>query len=128
MSNTFSIIKKTPKVVAETLKKGKDGTMWYVGCCEDITDCKAGDFCFDPDNYDIYRFVNGSWGFVCNLNNLDKIQQFIDEYQPIIERLIKEINNSPAYKSWWFGTKDEYNAMTQDEKTMYELHFIEEGS
>ena len=29
---------------------------------------------------------------------------------------------------WWFGTREEYNAMTSEEKAEYSLHFIEEGS
>lgn len=33
-----------------------------------------------------------------------------------------------TFPDWWFGTRAEYNAMTQDEKNMFELHFIEEGS
>lgn len=126
--STFSIIQKTPKVIAEALAKGKDGTTWYVGDCEDIKNCKAGDFCFNSDSYDIHRFVNGGWTFVCNLNNLEKIEEFIAEYKSIIEQLIAELKNSPTYRPWWFGTKDEYNSMTQDERNMYELHFIEEGS
>lgn len=29
---------------------------------------------------------------------------------------------------WWFGTRDEYNALSSDEKTAKSLYFIEEGT
>ncbi len=30
--------------------------------------------------------------------------------------------------NWWFGTRNEYNALLPEEKTAYELYFIEEGT
>ena len=29
---------------------------------------------------------------------------------------------------WWFGTREEYNSMSEEERNIYDLHFIEEGS
>ncbi len=31
-----------------------------------------------------------------------------------------------TFPDWWFGTMAEYNAMTDEEKSLYTLHFIEE--
>ncbi len=33
-----------------------------------------------------------------------------------------------TFPHWWFGTKDEYNSLSEEEKAGYYLHFIEEGS
>lgn len=33
-----------------------------------------------------------------------------------------------VFPDWWFGTRDEYNALTDNEKTSKQLYFIEEGS
>ncbi len=139
-----------------TLAKGKDGTTWYSGTLDTVLSCKKGDFCFDYSGFDIYKCVKGgnpetsSWEWVCNLNNLNQITEFISKNQKEIESalnnlntqaeslstdvlnkvnlMLKKITDSAAYKPWWFGTREEYNAMTSDERNKYELHFIEEGT
>lgn len=33
-----------------------------------------------------------------------------------------------VFPDWWFGTRSEYNALSEGEKTSKQLYFIEEGS
>lgn len=33
-----------------------------------------------------------------------------------------------SFPNWWFGTRNEYNNMSDEEKNRYYLHFIEEES
>lgn len=33
-----------------------------------------------------------------------------------------------SFPNWWFGTRKEYNNMSDEEKNGYYLHFIEEDS
>lgn len=33
-----------------------------------------------------------------------------------------------AFPAWWFGTADEYNALSSEKKTAYYLYFIKDGS
>ena len=126
--NDVTVIRNTPKAVAVTLMKGRDGTVWYVGTPDGVGSCKTGDFCFDPDSYDLFRYSDGAWGLLCNINNLDRIEEFIDGYTGKIEAIISQVTDSPCYKPWWFGTREEYNAMTAEQRAAWELHFIEEGS
>lgn len=35
---------------------------------------------------------------------------------------------SVTFPDWWFGTRNEYNLLTQEERDSFYLHFIEEGS
>ena len=109
-------------LTARLLSKGKDGATWHSGALESITSCKKGDFCFNPDTFEIYKcFYGGNsntavWEFVCCLDPTGEIRQ-----------ILAELNANPITKAW-FGTREEYNAMTSDERNMYELHFIEEGT
>lgn len=151
MSNVV-IVQKTPRVTVKTLAKGKDGSTWYAGAPNSVQSCVTGDFCFDPETFNVYKCTNGGtpqfaqWELICNLNNLNKIMEFINTYQNDLEMLIgnfrhqadlikqdvlntlDKISNSSAYKPWWFGTREEYNAMSQSEINKYELFFVEEGS
>ena len=33
-----------------------------------------------------------------------------------------------AFPNWWFGTRNEYNSLTSEERNSKDLYFIEEGS
>lgn len=144
---------KNKKVIAaRILTKGQDGATWYTGSPDTVTLCKKGDLCFDSVTFDIYKCIIGGnsntavWEWVCNLNNLNQITEFINTYKDKIEDILKDLDNqagaikqdvkimldmltnSQAYKPWWFGTREEYNSMTEAERNKYKLHFVEEGS
>ena len=112
------------------LTKGKDGATWYSGDPAAISYCKTGDFCFDPETYDIYKCKKGGigtaaeWDCICNLDATGEIGKLRTEYT----ELLASLSDMAAFSPWWFGTREEYNAMTSEEKAEYSLHFIEEGS
>lgn len=123
-------IKPVQKVIVKTLAKGKDGATWYSGYPSDIPYCKAGDFCFNAETFDISHCVSGGdsnsaeWEVVCNLDVSGQIDRLRSDYSALLESL----SDIPAFCPWWFGTRNEYNAMTAEERNGYSLHFIEEGS
>lgn len=110
------------RVIVKTLPKGRDGNTWHRGTPDSVSLCKKGDFCFDENTFNIYYCVSGGnsntavWEFVCCLDPTGEIRQ-----------ILAELNANPITKAW-FGTREEYNAMTSDERNMYDLHFIEEGT
>lgn len=123
-------IEQRRKIIAKTLAKGKDGATWYSGDPAAIPSCKTGDFCFDPETYDIYKCTKGGigtaavWETVCNLDPTGEIDELKEEYYALLDQL----SDMAAFSPWWFGTRKEYNALTAEEKAEYALHFIEEGS
>lgn len=123
-------IEKRRKIIANILAKGKDGATWYSGDPAAISYCKTGDFCFDPASFDIYQCMiggvgkNALWETVCNLDATGEIKRLQNEYQ----ELLASLTDIPAFCPWWFGTRAQYNAMSNDEKEAYSMHFIEEGS
>lgn len=125
---------KIPKVIAATLQKGQDGATWHSGDVKTVMSCKNGDYCFNPDTFDIYKCIGGGnadisqWEWICNLNNLDKINDFLNSSRQELQKLIDSVIESPAYKPWWFGTREEYNSISEEERNIYDLHFIEEGT
>lgn len=122
MNKTIFARLKIPKVKAATLPKGQDGATWYAGSPNAVILCKKGDFCFDPGTFDIYKCIVGgnynaaAWELVCTLDPTGEIKQ-----------ILADLETNPIMKAW-FGTKEEYNAMTEADRNKYELHFIEEGS
>ena len=148
---------KNKKIIhANILSKGKDGSTWHNSAPEKVALCKKGDFCFDGSTFDVHYCISGgnektaNWEWVCNLNNLEQIAAFIarhqEEYEAIlksfteraaeiesnvhanVEKILEYITASYAYKPWWFGTREEYNSMTVEQRNAYVLHFIEEGT
>lgn len=110
------------RIKVRILQKGKDGSTWYSGDVSSISLCKTGDFCLNPDTFDILKCTSGGspdtaqWETVCNLDATGEIKQ-----------ILAELEANPI-TSAWFGTRDEYNALTQEEREAFELHFIEEGT
>jgi hypothetical protein len=119
---------KQNKVNAETHGRGIDGATWYLGTPEKIETFKSGDFCFDDENFDIYRCEKGEWVLLCNLNNLHLIYELCEKYKIMLQELVDNAKEHPSYREWWFGTREEYNSLTQDERNEKLIYFIEEGT
>lgn len=119
---------KQSNVQAETYKRGIDGATWYLGSPEELESYKSGDFCFDDDNLDIYRCEKGEWVLLCNLNNLHLIYELCEKYEKMFQELVDNAKEHPSYREWWFGTREEYNSLTKDERNEKLIYFIEEGT
>lgn len=119
---------KQSNVQAETYKRGIDGATWYLGSPEELESYKSGDFCFDDNNLDIYRCEKGEWVLLCNLNNLHLIYELCDKYEKMFQELVENAKQHPSYREWWFGTREEYNSLTNDERNEKLIYFIEEGT
>lgn len=119
---------KQSNVQAETYKRGIDGATWYLGSPKELESYKSGDFCFDDDNLDIYRCEKGEWVLLCNLNNLHLIYELCEKYEKMFQELVDNAKKHPSYREWWFGTREEYNSLTNDERNEKLIYFIEEGT
>lgn len=119
---------KQSNVQAETYKRGIDGATWYLGSPEELESYKSGDFCFDDDNLDIYRCEKGEWILLCNLNNLHLIYELCEKYEKMFQELVDNAKEHPSYREWWFGTREKFNSLTNDERNEKLIYFIEEGT
>ncbi len=119
---------KQSRVHAESMNRGLDGATWYLGSPEDVESFKSGDFCFDDESLDIYRCEKGEWVLLCNLNNLHLIYELCEKYEKMFEALVENAKEHPSYREWWFGTRDEYNSLSKDERNEKLIYFIEEGT
>lgn len=95
---------KKNKVFVETIQRGEDGTKWYYGSTDLYPNAPNGDFCLNEAG-EIFVKKSGAW----------------------IKKLHIPIGDNPILNSW-FGTRAEYNALSAEEKNMYCIHFIEEGT
>lgn len=145
MKNRVYISDNAEKVKAKSYPSGNDGATWFSGEYTAVEMSRKGDHCFNGATFDIHRCIEGGkpgvakWEFVCNLNNLEQIKEFIGYANTVAEELIAEVRNntdkaikelvdSPANNPWWFGTREEFNALTEETKGEYVLFFIEEGT
>lgn len=52
------------------------------------------------------------------------IKSISQDKNKIIITLDDDSTQELAFPDWWFGTREEYNALSYEEKSRYYLHFI----
>ncbi len=85
-----------------------------------MSDCKIISAGITTPHVDAYTFPSGPRGA--------GIKSVIQEDNTIIFTFDDESIEKFVFPDWWFGTREEYNSLSDREKTEKQLYFIEEGT
>ncbi len=85
-----------------------------------MSDCKIISAGITTPHVDAYTFPSGPRGA--------GIKAVVQEDNTIIFTFDDESIEKFIFPDWWFGTREEYNRLSDREKTEKQLYFIEEGT
>lgn len=85
-----------------------------------MNECKIISAGFTTPHVDAYTFPSGPRGA--------GIRSVTQEDNTIVFKFDDGSIENFIFPDWWFGTRNQYNELSHEEKTSKQLYFIEEGT